>query len=103
LTHDFWLTPQLVDGTRSKIQAVALILKSMQGWRDFEETMVRINKDAQPFRQEFDENVRKVFNFIGKKSNDYLLYRKVLMGRAANLVGPVQLDPFSACRVSGIV
>ena len=102
LTDDFWLTPQLFDGTRTKVQAVSLILQSMQGWRDFEETIVRINESAEPFPQQFDENVRRVFSFIGKNLNDYRLYRKVLHGQRANLVGPVQLDPFSACKVCGI-
>jgi len=102
LTDDFWLTPQLFDGTRTKVQAVSLILRSMQGWRDFEETIVRINESAEPFPQQFDENVRKVFSFIGKNLNDYRLYRKVLHGQRAHLVGPVELDPFSACMVCGI-
>ncbi|WP_375192909.1 LysM peptidoglycan-binding domain-containing protein [Marinobacter sp.] len=102
LTDDFWLTPKLFDGTRTRVRAVALILSSMQGWRDFEETLVRANKNGQPLEQELDENIRNVFNFIGKNFNDYQLYRKVLVGQRANLVGPVQLDPFSACRVCGI-
>ncbi|WP_417532102.1 LysM peptidoglycan-binding domain-containing protein [Marinobacter lipolyticus] len=102
LIDDFWLTPQLFDGTMSKVEAVGLILQSMQGWRDFEETMVRINLRTEAIAADFDENVRKVFNFIGKNANHYWLYRRILEGQVANLVGPVQLDPFSACRTAGI-
>ncbi len=65
--------------------------------------MVRINRHTQAIAADFDENVRKVFNFIGKNANHYRLYRRILEGEAANLVGPVRLDPFSACRVAGIV
>lgn len=103
LIDDYWLTPKLFDGTMSKVEAVGLILQSMQSWRDFEETMVRINRHTQAIAADFDENVRKVFNFIGKNANHYRLYRRILEGEAANLVGPVRLDPFSACRVAGIV
>ncbi|MBE0411699.1 MAG: peptidoglycan-binding protein LysM, partial [Anaerolineales bacterium] len=102
LMYDFWLTPKFSDGTMSKVRAVGLILQSMQGWRDFQETMVRINADCEPVTEAFDENVRKVFDFIGKNANHYRLYRSVLEGQVANLDGPVQLDPFSACRVAGI-
>lgn len=103
LIDDFWLTPKLLDGTFTKVKAVGLILKSMQSWRDFEETMVRINPENEPIKSDFEENVRNVFNFIGKNMNHYNLYQRVLKGTTANLVGPVRSDPFSACRVSGIV
>lgn len=44
-----------------------------------------------------------VFSFIEKNANHYNLYKRILEDRTANLVGPVRLDPFSACRASGIV
>lgn len=102
LIDDFWLTPKLLDGTFTKVKAVGLILQSMQSWRDFEETMVRINPESEPIKSDFDENVRNVFNFIGKNINHYNLFERVLKGTTANLVGPVRLDPFSVCRISGI-
>lgn len=102
LVDDFWLTPKLLDGTMTKVEAIGLILQSMQSWRDFEETMVRINPDNEARAEDFDKNVRKVFDFIGKNMHHYRLYRRVLQGEVANLVGPVRFDPFSACRASGI-
>lgn len=103
LIDDFWLTPKLLDGTFTKVKAVGLILKSMQSWRDFEETMVRINPENESKKSDFERNVRNVFNFIGKNLNHYNLYERMLKGTTANLVGPVRSDPFSACWVSGIV
>jgi len=103
LIDDFWLTPKLRDGTFTKVRAVGLILQSMQSWRDFEETMVRINADSQARHGDFEVNVRNVFSFIGKNANHYNLYKRILEDKTANLVGPVRLDPFSACRASGIV
>jgi LysM repeat protein len=103
LIDDFWLTPKLFDGTFTKVKAVGLVLQSMQSWRDFEETMVRINEVNEPIKDDYDENARKVFNFIGKNINHYRLYKRILESKTANLIGPVRLDPFSACRVSGIV
>jgi len=102
LIDDFWLTPKLLDGTFTKVKAVGLILQSMQSWRDFEETMVRINPESEPRKDDFEKNVRNVFSFIGKNMNHYNLYKRVLNGIIANLVGPVRSDPFLACRVSGI-
>ncbi len=102
LIDDFWLTPKLLDGTFTKVKAVGLILQSMQSWRDFEETMVRINPESEPIKSDFEKNVWNVFNFIGKNMNHYNLYERVLKGTTANLVGPVRSDPYSACRVSGI-
>lgn len=102
LIGDFWLTPKLLDGTFTKVKAVGLILQSMQSWRDFEETMVRINPENESKKVDFEKNVWNVFNFIGKNMNHYNLYERVLKGTTANLVGPVRSDPFSACRVSGI-
>lgn len=103
LIDDFWLTPKLLDGTFTKVKAVGLILQSMQSWRDFEETMLRINPESEPITSDFEANVQNVFNFIGKNMNHYNLYKHVLEGTTANLVGPVRSDPFLACRVSGIV
>ncbi|MBN7771624.1 LysM peptidoglycan-binding domain-containing protein [Marinobacter daepoensis] len=103
LIDDFWLTPKLLDGTYTKVKAVSLILESMQSWRDFEETMVRINPENEPIKSKFEENVRNVFNFIGKNMNHYDLFQRILKGTTATLVGPVRSDPFSACKVSGIV
>lgn len=102
LVDDFWLTPKLLDGTMTKVEAIGLILQSMQSWRDFEETMVRINPDNEARAEDFDNNIRKVFDFIGKNMHHYRLYRRVLQGEVANLAGPVRFDPFSACRASGI-
>ncbi len=103
LIDDFWLTPELLDGTYTKVIAVGLILQSMQSWRDFEETMVRINPENEPRHGDFEENARNVFSFIGKNAHHYNLYKRVLEDTTANLIGPVRLDPFSACRASGIV
>ncbi|MAO11703.1 LysM peptidoglycan-binding domain-containing protein [Marinobacter sp.] len=103
LIDDFWLTPKLLDGTFTKVRAVGLILQSMQSWRDFEETMVRINPDNESRQDDFEGNVRTVFSFIGKNAHHYNLYKRILEDTTANLVGPVRLDPFSACRASGIV
>jgi len=103
LIDDFWLTPKLVDGTFIKVRAVGLILQSMQSWRDFEETMVRINPENESRQDDYEVNVRTVFGFIGKNANHYNLYKRILEDTTANLVGPVRLDPFSACRASGIV
>jgi LysM repeat protein len=102
LIGDFWLTPKWFDGTFTKVKAVGLILRSMQSWRDFEETMVRINAENEVREADFEHNVRAVFDFIGKNSNHSDLYRRVLMGTKANLVGPVRLDPYGACQISGV-
>lgn len=102
LIHDFGLTPKLMDGTRAKVRAIGLILESFQSWRDFEESIKRMNPDGESRPDSFDTNVVSLFTFIGKNAQHYNLFRKILMGKAANLVGPVRQDPHAACRNCGI-
>lgn len=103
LTHDFGLTPQLIDGTFTKVRAAGLILQSFQSWRDFEESIMRLNAEGEARPESFDANVTRLFRFIGKSSKDYSLFRELLMGKTAALVGPVRKDPHSACRNCGLV
>jgi hypothetical protein len=103
LTHDFGLTPKLIDGTFTKVRAIGLILQSFQSWRDFEESVVRMNPDGASQPERFDTNVARLFRFIGKNAQDYNLFRRILIGKTANLVGPVRQDPHAACRSCGIV
>ncbi|MCR8916463.1 LysM peptidoglycan-binding domain-containing protein [Marinobacter panjinensis] len=103
LMADFWLTPQLGDGTRTKVRAVAEILASFQAWRDFEETMKRINAEGRAEPQTFDRNVEGVFRFIGFNQHRYQLYKRALEFKTADLEQVVRHDPHGACRISGIV
>lgn len=101
--HDFGLTPQLIDGTFTKVRAIGLILQSFQSWRDFEESVMRMNPDGYSRPESFDANVIRLFRFIGKNAKDYNLFRKLLIDKTANLAGPVRQDPHAACRSCGIV
>ncbi|MCL7945939.1 LysM domain-containing protein [Marinobacter sp. ATCH36] len=102
LMADFWLTPQLGDGTRTKVSAVAEILASFQAWRDFEETMKRINAEGRAEPQTFDRNVERVFRFFGFNQHRYQLYKRALEFKTADLEQVVRRDPHGACRISGI-
>lgn len=103
LMADFWLTPQLGDGTKTKVRAVAEILASFQAWRDFEESMKRINVEGRAEPQAFDRNVERVFRFIGFNQHQYQLYKRALAFKTADLEQVVRRDPHGACRISGIV
>ncbi|WP_111498483.1 MULTISPECIES: LysM peptidoglycan-binding domain-containing protein [Marinobacter] len=102
LTYDYWLTPQLFDGTLTKVRAIAEILKSFQGWRDFEEATKRMNPDGVAIPENAESNAQRLFSFIGKNRHDYLMFKQLLEGKSAIADAPVQLDPFSACRNCGI-
>lgn len=102
LTYDWGMSPQFMDGTFTKVKAIGEILKSFQGWRDFEETMLRMNADGVVIAGEAEANAAKLFQFIGKHRQDYLMFKHCLKGQVAIADRPVQLDPFNACKNSGI-
>lgn len=64
---------------------------------------MRMNPDGESRPESFDANVTRLFRFIGKNSQDYNLFEKLLRGKTANLVGPVRQDPHAACRNCGLV
>ncbi|TBW47447.1 hypothetical protein EZI54_22740 [Marinobacter halodurans] len=101
-TYDWWVSPQFMDGTFTKVGAIGKIMESFQSWRDFEETMLRMNADGTPTPGVRDANAQKLFQFIGKHRHDYLMFKKALKGQTAIADRPVQLDPFKACRNCGI-
>ncbi|WP_150914471.1 LysM peptidoglycan-binding domain-containing protein [Marinobacter halotolerans] len=103
LTYDHWLTPQLFDGTFTKVKAIGEVLKTFQGWRDFNETMLRMNPDGEAEAGVGEINAEKLFKFIGKNRFDYLMFKKTLEARSAIADRPVELDPYSACHNCGIV
>lgn len=102
LTCDWSWTPQLVDGTLTKVKAIAEILKSFQSWRDFEESMLRMNPEGKVAPGTTEANALELFRFIGKNEQDYRLFRHLLEGKMAIADRPVILDPFKACRYCGI-
>ncbi|PVY76002.1 LysM domain-containing protein [Tamilnaduibacter salinus] len=102
LTYDYSWTPQLVDGTFIKVKAIGDILKSFQGWRDFEESMLRMNPEGRVEPNTVEVHALKLFRFIGKNAQDYRLFRHYLKGKVAIADRPVILDPFRACRYCGI-
>jgi hypothetical protein len=103
LTYDYWLSPQLIDGTATKVEAIGEVLKTFQGWRDFEETMLRMNPNGVAEAGVNGENGENLFKFIGKSRVDYLMFKKILESRSAIADRPVELDPYSACKNCGIV
>ncbi|MGP4846242.1 LysM peptidoglycan-binding domain-containing protein [Marinobacter sp. 1Y8] len=102
LLFDYGLTPQIFDGTRTKVRAIAEMLKTFQSWRDFEETMIRMNPDGSASDVEVDANAERIFRFIGKNHYDYLIFKQLLTKRTAISNRPVQLDPFTACINCGV-
>jgi len=103
LLFDYHLTPMLLDGTRMKVRAIAMVLQTFQGGRDLEESLSRMNPEGVKQPGTFDENLQRVFRFIGKNQHDLQMYRRILDQREAVLAGPVQLDPFGACRNCGVI
>lgn len=103
LTYNYWLTPEIFDGTFTKVKAIGEVLKTFQGWRDFEETMLRMNPNGVAEAGVCEQNGEKLFEFIGKRRIDYLMFKQTLEGRSAIAGRPVELDPYSACKNCGIV
>ena len=102
ILYDWWLTPDIWSDDDIKIQAVNLILKSFQGWRDFEETVLRMNPEGLARPDEFENNLDRLFDFIGKNKSDQHLFIRGLKDQVAVADRPVRMDPFNVCRICRI-
>ncbi|MGP9834199.1 LysM peptidoglycan-binding domain-containing protein [Marinobacter sp. NSM] len=102
ILYDWWVTPDIWSSNDIKIQAVSEILASFQSWRDFEETVFRMNPEGVANRGDFQENLDRLFEFVGKGEADQRLFIYELRSKVAIAGRPVQMDPFNACRICGI-
>lgn len=102
ILYDWWVTPDIWSSNDIKIQAVSEILASFQSWRDFEETVFRMNPEGVANREDFQENLDRLFEFVGKGEIDQRLFIYELRSKVAIAGRPVQMDPFNACRICGI-
>lgn len=102
ILYDWWLTPDIWSSNDIKIQAVNQILSTFQSWRDFEETVLRMNPEGNARPAEFQENLNRLFEFIGKGKTDQRLFTQQMKEMVAISGNPVRLDPFKVCRICGI-
>lgn len=102
ILYDWRVTPDIWSDNDIKIQAVTEIVNSFQGWRDFEETVARMNPEGVAQRAEFDKNLERLFDFIGKNKSDQRLFIRGLQDQAAIAGRPVRMDPFDVCRMCSI-
>lgn len=102
ILYDWWVTPEIWGSDDIKIKAVNQILNTFQSWRDFEETVVRMNPEGVAKRAYFDENLNRLFDFVGKDKPAQRLFVLQLKDKSAISNRPVRLDPFDVCRICGI-
>ncbi|MFB2704181.1 MULTISPECIES: LysM peptidoglycan-binding domain-containing protein [Marinobacter] len=102
ILYDWWVTPDIWSSNDIKIQAVSEILASFQSWRDFEETVFRMNPEGVANREDFQVNLDRLFEFLGKGEADQRLFIYELRSKVAIAGRPVKMDPFNACRICGI-
>ena len=102
ILYDWWVTPDIWSSNDIKIQAVSEILASFQSWRDFEETVFRMNPEGVANREDFQVNLDRLFQFVGKGEADQRLFIYELRSKVAIAGRPVKMDPFNACRICGI-
>lgn len=102
ILYDWWVTPNLWDSNDIKIQAVNQILSTFQGWRDFEETVLRMNTEGIARPAEFQKNLDRIFDLIGMEKTDRLLFTHQLKNKVAVSFRPVRLDPFKVCQACRI-
>lgn len=102
ILYDWWVTPDVWSSSDIKIQAVSEILASFQSWRDFEETVFRMNPEGVANRGDFQVNLGRLFDFVGKGEADQRLFIYELRSKVAIAGRPVRMDPFNACRICGI-
>jgi hypothetical protein len=61
-----------------------------------------MNPEGVALPAEFQNNLERLFEFIGKGKADQRLFMHQLKGMIAISNSPVRFDPFRACRVCGI-
>jgi len=103
LLHDWWVTPGFIDESDKKVQVAKEILPTFQSWRDFHETVVRMNPDGLARLDEFGNNLHRLFDFVGMGKPERQLFIHQLKDEAAIAGRPVKLDPFGVCRLCNIV
>lgn len=102
ILYDWWLTPGFIEDKEAKVEAVKSALESFQSWRDFEETLKRMNNDGQSKSGEFDRNLERLFEFVGSAKSERNLFIRQLENQKAIAGRPVRRDPFGACRICGL-
>lgn len=102
ILYDWWATPELWSGKEEKVDALKKILESFQSWRDFRETMERMNPQGTAEPANYGENVERLFDFIDADLAHRRLYLQSLEVATAIPDRPVQLDPHGLCRSCGI-
>lgn len=102
LLYDWWVTPGFIDESDKKVQVVKEILPTFQSWRDFHETVVRMNSDGLARPSEFDKNLLRLFDFVDMDKPKRQLFIHQLKDKVAIASRPVKLDPFGVCRVCNI-
>lgn len=102
ILYDWWVTPNLWGSNDVKIQAVNQVLRTFQSWRDFEETVLRMNPEGTARSTEFQKNLDRLFDFVGMDEAERRLFILQLKNTVAVASRPVRLDPFKACQICGI-
>ncbi|WP_409456181.1 peptidoglycan-binding protein LysM [Tamilnaduibacter salinus] len=102
IMYDWWLSPDFNGEEEKKVRAVREIMRSFQGWRDFTETMVRMNPKGEARRTSYDENLDRLFDFVDAEESTRRLFLRDLKDKVAIANRPVQLDPHRVCRTCGI-
>ena len=102
LLYDWWATPGFLDENDKKVEVTKKILPTFQSWRDFHETVVRMNPDGIARPDEFDNNLVRLFDFVRMGNSERQLFIHQLKDKVAIASRPVKLDPFGVCRVCNI-
>jgi len=102
ILYDWWVTPNLWGSNDIKIQAVNQVLRTFQSWRDFEETVLRMNPEGSARPAEFQKNLDRLFDFVGMEEAGRRLFIHQLKNTVAVADRPVRFDPFKACQICGI-
>ena len=64
--------------------------------------MLRMNPEGLARPDEFENNLDRLFDFIGKNKSDQHLFIRGLKDQVAVADRPVRMDPFNVCRICRI-
>jgi len=82
--------------------AMIAILKTIQGQREYNEVMARIDKSGDASNHLIKKNARRLFEALNLSEDQQEKFEKRIFSKVAPVKAPVQLDPAGACKACGI-
>ena len=98
----FGIWDNLSSDDEVKRKAIIVILQSIQGEREYNEIMARMNESGRAQNNEINKNSREIFDTLNLVEDQQQKFERRIFNKVPQVGAPVQLDPLGACQACGI-